>query len=248
MKRLVWIALLAALLAACGQQEASTDTAKVKQPTMVAATVLQFQEQEEGVTPYPLRMLVTREFLRMDDGADAKSYLLYDRAQQTILNVNADDKTVLVISRKSLKLPVGSKPEMDVRDNDTSDMPRLGSQQPVHKTLQTQGKRCYDVVAVPGMLPDVVAAMREYLLTLSSQQIENLDKTPVEMRNPCMMANLIYYPDKHLGYGFPLREWDYRGFVRELVGFEQRQMSDDLFTVADQYQRITLDRSGMKRE
>ena len=257
LKKMIGIAALAVVLAACDsgepQQQAkvaakSGGEDKPAIPASVKATALLFQEQEKGVEPYSLRMLITPKFLRMDDGPDATSFLLYDRKKKTIFNVNDDDKTVLVIQRRSLGMPESERPELTIADNDTTGMPSLNTLRPVHKTLKAGKNTCYDVVAVPELMPDAVAAMREYLVTLSSQQIENLDKTPVEMRNPCMMANLIYYPDKHLTYGFPLREWDYRGFVRELLDFGQETVNGDLFSVGDGYQKITLGRSGMKRE
>jgi len=244
------------LLAGCGQPSSpspSSSGAPQAVPSKVAtdtveAAVLRFEEQEAGVEPYPLRMIVTRQFLRMDDGPGAKSYLLYDRAQQTIYNVNHDDRAVLIIKRRNVQPPAQDRPTLTVSDQDTSEMPTLSAQQPVHKTLSAAGKRCYDVVAIPGLMPDVVAAMREYLVTLSSQQVENLDKTPVEMRDPCMLANLIYYPAGHLDYGFPLREWDYRGFIRELVDFGMEKVDSNLFTVASNLRSMTLDRAGLHKQ
>ncbi len=252
MRIAVTLIVLLSLLA-CSQQSSQTGPKQEAMPSEVEAdsldaAVLRFEEQEEGVEPYPLRMIVTRQFLRMDDGPDAKSYLLYDRAQQTIYNVNDDDRTVLIIERRDVQPSEQDRPALDVSDQDTSDMPTMKAQKPVHKTLSAAGKRCYDVVAIPGLMPDVVAAMREYLLTLSSQQVENLDKTPPEMRDPCMLANLVYYPAEHLDYGFPLREWDYRGFVRELVDFGTEKVDGRLFTVAPELRRMTLDRAGLHKE
>lgn len=246
---LLAIFLVVMPLSGCDRNDdkAAADAKAQTMPAKVAATVLRFEEQEQGIAPYPLRMLVTAEYLRMDDGEGAASYLLYDRAKQTIYNVNADDKTVLVIERGNLTAPAG-KTELIVTEQDTGDMPMMKNEKPVHKTLSTAGKRCYDVVAIPGLMPNVVTAMREYLLTLSSKQLENLDKTPVEMREPCMMTNLIYHPVSHLDYGFPLREWDYRGFVRELVDFGEEKVSSDLFTVTDGYRQMTLDRAGLHKE
>ncbi len=246
----ILLALVAVVMLAAGCGRSDDGAPSLPEPTQVKsakvdAAVLTFEEQEEGVEPYPLRMIVSKGFLRMDDGPGSKSYLLYDRATKVIYNVNADDHTVLVIEDRNKAETIGDKPVLDITDRDTSDMPTMKSQKPVHKTLGTAGKRCYDVVAIPGLMPDVVDAMRGYLLTLSSQQAENLDKTPEEMRDPCMMVNLIHYPARHLDFGFPLREWDYRGFVRELVDFDNEKVDSALFTVTSGYRRMMLDRAGL---
>ncbi len=248
----ILLALIVVVLLAAGCDRSNDGAPTQPEPTPVKAekvdaAVLTFEEQEEGVEPYPLRMIVTKGFLRMDDGPGSKSYLLYDRATKVIYNVNADDRTVLVIEDRNKASVVGDRPALEITDRDTSDMPTMKSQKPVHKTLGTAGKRCYDVVAIPGLMPDVVEAMRGYLLTLSSQQAENIDKTPEEMRDPCMMVNLIHYPARHLDFGFPLREWDYRGFVRELVDFGNEKVDSGLFTVTSGYRRMTLDRAGLHK-
>ena len=248
----ILLALIVTVIFAAGCDRGDDAPSSQPEPTPVKAEkvdaeVLTFEEQEEGVEPYPLRMIVTKGFLRMDDGPGSKSYLLYDRATRVIYNVNADDRTVLVIEDRNKAKPAGEKPALEITDRDTSDMPTMKSQKPVHKTLSTAGKRCYDVVAIPGLMPDVVDAMRGYLLALSSQQAENIDKTPEEMRDPCMMANLIHYPARHLDFGFPLREWDYRGFVRELVDFGNEKVDSGLFTVTSGYRRMTLDRAGLHK-
>ncbi len=252
MRSLFVLSILFAIMLFSGcsrsNDEPAVDSKAQTMPAEIRATVLQFEEQEQGVEPYPLRMIITQTHLRMDDGEGAKSYLLFDRQKQTIYNVNADDKTVLLIERQKLSPPTEGKTALEITAGDTSDMPALGAKKPVHKTLSTAGKRCYDVVAIPGLMPDVVEAMREYLLTLSSQQIENLDKTPVAMRDPCMLTNLIYHPISHLDFGFPLREWDYRGFVRELVDFGEEMVSSKLFKVTDGYRKMTLDRGGLHKE
>lgn len=221
-------------------QAATTSSGK-----LVQATTLRFEEQEEGVEPYPLRMIVTKQFLRMDDGPDAKSYLLLDRAKKTIYNVNAEDRTILEIPGRKIILPEEGRPDLEVTEQDSRDMPSFGARQPVYKTLSVGNKACYNVIAIPELMPDTVAAMREYLQTLSSQQIENLDKTPKAMRDPCMMANLVFYPTKHLEFGFPLREWDYRGFVREMVDFGKSEVNSSLFSLPPDYRRMTLDRKGL---
>jgi len=64
----------------------------------VTVTLLNFQEQEAGVEPYPLRVLVNKHFLRFDDGYDASDFMLMERDTQTIYSVSHEDQSILIIS------------------------------------------------------------------------------------------------------------------------------------------------------
>ncbi len=212
---------------------------------LVEAQVFIFQEWEKGIDAYQTRVIVTSDFLRMDDGIDAGGFLLFDRKSKNLSSLSHDDQTVLRMKRKPVKV---EKPEgmlFSARENDASDMPSMGGKEPVHTTLLTNGEACYDVVSVPGMQPDAVEAMREYLLTLAGEQAQNIYKTPEEFRAPCLMSNLIHYPVGHLEFGFPLREWDYKGYGRALVEVSTQSVSADLFVLDAGYHVYQLSVSGL---
>lgn len=48
-------------------------------------TLVLFMEQESGVEPYQTRMIVNKNFVRVDDGDGAKSFVLYDRNKKSCL-------------------------------------------------------------------------------------------------------------------------------------------------------------------
>lgn len=207
---------------------------------------LEFLEQEEGIDPYRVRMLVTPEFLRMDEGKDNDNFLLFDRQAKTIYSVTQEDERILKILHREGMLTQESTIDLGVRESSTKDMPAFAGNKPQHLVFTVNEKICYEVIAVKNVLPEATQAMREYLLTLAGEQIVNLNKTPVEMRSDCMLANLIYEPVRHLEYGFPLREWDYKGYVRELVNYRTENVSTNLFKLNADYTIVQLGDAGLE--
>lgn len=248
MNRLVTTGLMFALAAlqGCQKQEvAETKDAAVVVPQQSAANIYSFMESEPGIDPYPVRMIVTDSFMRIDEGNTEDNFLLFNRKDNSIHSVTHEDQTILRIARKSRPIEVPESVDLGVKENVAAEMPKFAGQSPIHQTFTSDGKACYDVVGVQGYGEDAVSAMREYLLTLSGEQVRNLDKTPPEMRDDCMMANLIYAPVRHLEVGFPLREWDYKGYVRELVNTESQEIDPELMNLDPAYKIYELAPSGM---
>lgn len=220
---------------------------KTRQGQNVSIEVLslEFLEQEKGIDPYRVRMLVTADFLRMDEGKDGDNFLLFDRQAKNIYSVIHQDKKILKIPHREKILKQEYTLDLGVTENNVDNMPAFAGEKPQHLTFTANEKTCYDVIAVQDVLPDAVQAMREYLLTLAGEQIANLNKTPVEMRLDCMLANLIYEPVRHLDYGFPLREWNYKGYVRELVNYKTEMVKSDLFKLDSNYAIVQLGETGL---
>ncbi len=233
--RATLLVLLALGLPACGKNSTQSD--------LIPATIVYFQEQEPGIDPYPVRMIVTHHYLRIDSGVDQDDFLLFDRKAKTIHSSNGMDQSILVMTpyaqsqQKSTEQP---PPQILVREQSTAGMPSYGNTRPIHKTVMVGEKTCKEAISVPGMLPEVVAAVREYLQTLAAQQRLLLKRTPKEMRDPCMLANIVFFPDRYLDAGFPLREWDYQGLVREIVDFETQSVSPELFEFPQGYTEIQV--------
>lgn len=241
-----FIAATSILLAACSpSSEEPAAAAAPASPETTAAKVFHFTESEAGIDPYPVRMIVAEKFMRMDDGNADDNFLLFDRESKAIYSVNHDDKSVLQIGRKPLIGEVPPSVDLGQRENEVGDMPDFNGKKPIHVTYTSSGKPCYDVISAPDFEPEVVALLRDYLLTLSGEQLQNLNKTPADMRSECMMANLIYAPTRQLDGGFPLREWDYKGYVRELVKVETMDVESPLFQFAPDYSVYELSAAGM---
>lgn len=209
-------------------------------PAKQAGTALYFEEQERGSEPAATRMLVTPEFLRIDYGKDDDDFILYDRKRPTIYSINHADKSALVISPAK----VTAKPPRPLThrvEKDRQSIPAVGGKPVVHYELFTNDRRCYDLFAADGLLPEVLPALREYAQTMSGEQGATLAFTPQEMQDTCDVANHVFMPTRHLEHGFPVRLEDFAGKTRQLVNYEQgKTFSPSLFIVPEGYKRYRM--------
>jgi hypothetical protein len=227
------LALLIVLLAAGCTQPAgeSTDQATV--------TLLNYQEQEAGVQPYPLRILVNSGFLRFDDGFDASDFMLMERATQTIYSVSHEDRSILIISGYPGvdALPAGIELS-EVRDVDTA-APKIAGKHPEYIRFLANGTVCYHAIVVPGLLPQASAALAEYATMLGNRQYSDMTSVPAEMQTPCFLSRYVYTPARHVLAGLAISEWDESGYRRTLVDYrENATVSADLFELPEDYERF----------
>lgn len=202
----------------------------------VPATLLLWQEQETGIAPYPSRMLVTEHYLRSDEGQDDGDFLLFDRQSGRIYSVSREQRTVLVIEAE--KIPETAGPQSAIKERLQSDpeAPKIDGQQASHFQLYSGDQECLQATVVPGLMPDVVAAMREMQAVLAARQYRDLGKTPDAYRTPCFLANYVYAIDRHLQAGFPILELRQDGRQRALLDYRNAQsVASDLFTVPQGY-------------
>lgn len=220
-------------LSACAEQEAPVGTR--------TGIDLRFEESEPGLAPYRTRMLVTPDFVRIDDGDDAGDFVLYDRNTQIVQSVAHADRSVLKIVRRPVTVPVPDVFELDEQAEQDPQAPTIDGKAPVHHRFSTNGKTCYEVIAVAGLLEDARLAMIEYARTLAGEQALNLEKTPPEYRDDCMLSNLVFAPERHLEAGFPIREWDDRGYERALIDFKTDASFDAaLFRIPADYSSYAI--------
>ena len=230
--------LLSATLVSC------STTAPVV-PT-VSATVVYFSDHEQGSEAYRTRMIVSADYLRMDDGQDGRNFLLFDRADATIYSVSSGDRQVLVMPRRTvdIKPPIRLIRHVVV---DTAPFPAVGGHAVAHYELMTNRQRCYDLYAADGLLPDVVVALRQYHAALAGQQAATLAVTPPEFQSPCDMDNNVFSPVRQLDYGFPVRLVDMTGRTTQLLDYKTGfHASADLFQLPPDYKRSTLDQLRSK--
>ena len=75
---LITVALLAAV-SACSKQEDNTPPAT--QPEgQVNVSIVSYMEREAGVDPYPVRIVVSDDFVRLDDGYDVLIHVCSSRS------------------------------------------------------------------------------------------------------------------------------------------------------------------------
>ena len=203
----------------------------------VTVTLLNFQEQEAGVEPYPLRVLVNKHFLRFDDGYDASDFMLMERDTQTIYSVSHEDQSILIISDYPA---AGAMPAeivlTEARDVDTA-APEITGKQPLFFRFLANGTVCYHAIVVPGLLEQARAALAEYASVLGNRQFSDMASVPEEMQTPCFLSRYVYTPARHLHHGLPISEWDEVGYRRTLVDFrEEGKVAADLFKLPDGYE------------
>jgi hypothetical protein len=206
----------------------------------VEATVLYQVEQEPGGEPYRTRLVVTAKFLRLDEDNEGNDFLLFDRAQKTIYSVSREGKRVLII--KSGAEPVKAPANLAHKvETDAATFPAVAGKKITHYRLLTNGRQCYDLHAAEGLLPEVVAALREYYLTLAEQQALTLTVMPKEMQTPCDLANNVYLPTRHLEHGLPIRLTDMNGKTSELMDFRTDfKAGERLFTLPVDYRWMSI--------
>lgn len=206
------------------------------------ATVIYFVEHEPASgEPFRTRMIVTAGFVRMDGGANSQDFLLFDRANGTIYSVSSEDRQILVMPPR----PVAIKPPAKFTQRvvtDTAVFPSVGGRKVTHYELLTNEKRCYDLYAAAGLLPDVVAALRQYREALAGQQAVTLAVTPPEFQSPCDLANNIFLPSRYLDYGFPVRAKDMTGRTNELMDYKPNfRATAAMLRLPSDYKRLTLE-------
>jgi hypothetical protein len=228
--------MLCALLAACSRAGSETDS-------RVDAAVLEYTEQEAGTDPYPVRILATKEYLRIDDGYDRSDYILLDRRARKVFSILHGDRSILLIDPPAVE--AGSVPDVDPGIDYLEDesAPLIAGKRPRHYRFTAGGEICREAVVVPQLLPAAVQALIEYDRLLARQHRNNLDQVPAEIRTPCYLSRYVYHPARPLEQGLPIREWDDSGYLRTLIDYRgQVQVSPDLFAVPIGYEQHTLGR------
>jgi len=202
-------------------------------------TLLNYQEQEAGVEPYPLRVLVNERFLRFDDGYDASDFMLMDRDTQTIYSVSHEDQNILVIAGYPAAAAAPQGLDLsEERETDTA-APEIAGRQPQFIRFLAGGTVCYQAVVVPGLLEQARAALAEYATALGNRQFSDMATVPVEMQTPCFLSRYVYAPARYLDDGLPISEWDDAGYRRTLRDFrEGERVAADLFVLPEAYEKF----------
>ena len=225
------LALLLLLLAGgCSQTDGQEQT---------AVSLLSYQEQEAGVEPYPLRILVNAHFLRFDDGYDASDFMLMARDTQTVYSVSHGDQSILVLEDypAAEAVPAGIV-LTEEREADATAPPVAGTQ-PVYIRFLAGGELCYQAVVVPGLLREASTALAEYATLLGHRQLSDLESVPEDMRTPCFLSRYVYTPARHLQDGLPISEWDAAGYRRTLVDYRTNTtVGAGLFELPEGYRRF----------
>lgn len=207
------------------------------------ALMLMFVEQEPDIDPYPNRVLITRDFIRMDDGKADGDFLLFDRVKKIIYSVSRERENAVVMYNRPRRVESPLKLELDVHRLAVKDAPAIEGIQPRHYALMVNDKVCREVMVVPGLHPAAVQALREFRRVLATVHKGNLKKTPVDMQDPCFLADDVFAPNRVLQFGFPIQEWNNAGKARTLIDYKQDvEVAPSLFSIPKGYQLKPLNK------
>ena len=233
--------LLVLLLVICQQLTACNRTEEPAPGTLDVALLL-YDEQEPGTDVYPVRILASDEYLRLDDNYDDSDFVLLERHSGTIFSVSHEETSILIIDNHMTDKQMPSTVVLtDVREED-SEAPLIAGGHPVHVLYKANEQVCYEAVVVPGLMEKVTRAMVEYVEILGRRQLNSLQTVPEAMQTPCFLSRYGYAPARHLVDGLPVREWDAAGYRRTLTNFkDQERVSTGLFELPDNYERYRID-------
>ena len=205
-----------------------------------SALRLTYRVDEPGLDPYLSRILVTDDYLRMDEGAAGGGFLLLDRHQGIVYSVSDVEKSVLVINPSpghqtpSPSLVLTEEVELD------AEAPAIGGRQPYSVALLVNGERCREMVVVKGLLPEAVEALREFSEILARVQARSLTAMPGDVAADCDLAELVYAPTRWLDFGLPI-QWRYAGKQQFLLDFAAAEaVETPLFQIPPNYARMGM--------
>ncbi len=202
----------------------------------VSATILWFLEQEPGIDPYRVRYIVTKNFLRSDEGSDDVDFLLFDRQKNIIHSVVSEDRSVLQINGHGDVAIAPPELKVQIKKNIDAKAPKVGGQVPVTLELLAGDSLCQSAMVAPGFIEHARKAFQEFSRAVAVQQARTLNNTPPELRTPCFLAHYLHTSDFHLAEGMPLAEWSPDGKRRELVGVDEHvAVPVALFVIPDDY-------------
>jgi hypothetical protein len=227
-------------VAACGKQEDSAATA-AQPEQQVNVSIVTYMEREAGVDPYPVRIIVSDGFVRLDDGYDASDYVLLDRETLTLYSIAHENRSVLVIENQPSDASLPDTITLTEERIADDDAPRIDGRKPLHTRYMANDTTCFEAVSIDGLMAGAVAGMREFAIALGNRQRANMHTVPETMQTPCFMSRYVYVPGRLYAQGLPVQLWDETGFSRSLTDYvDSETVAPKLFYVPDDYQSLSL--------
>jgi hypothetical protein len=233
----ILILVLIFFVAAC----ANTPEKQSNSNGKVLGQVLLFDEKRFNEPSGNVRMLVTKDYLRIDSGSDHDDFLLFDRKTGIIYNVVVEDETVLVVENKT---PIEKIPGVELNwrieeEQSYAVMDGSGRKKSQFHRYYVNEKKCRSVVSVDKLLPEALSAVKEYREALARELAKGLQYQKAE--DVCYLANNIVEPNRHLEQGFPIREWDEAGYQRFLKDYQIGiYIPGQLFRLPQKYNRYQI--------
>jgi hypothetical protein len=185
--------------------------------------VLRYIDQDPGDPPYLTRILVTPNFMRMDDGKDGGDFILLDRKKKKVINVMQGNQMAMVFSPGTLPpKPSNWKPKLDVQP---------GAPGTRRFSLVVNGVVCSEGVAAQRAAPDAARAMVELKAVLAAAQYRLWKDSPADIQYDCDLANQVWESGTTLKLGLPLEEREFTGRSRQFESESKQPLRPELFRV-----------------
>ncbi len=182
-----------------------------------AGYLLMFTETRPQQKERNIRIIITDQFLRIDEGHQSENAVLFNRKSKTITQINPEQK--LKTRAKNIKpaFPlhwrIQSQPSHAIMRTQTNNNATA-----MHYLFYLNEEPCYNVVAIEDHLVEAVTALREYNQAMANKQKETYVFSEDKQ---CRDAITVFDPDVRTQHGFPLREWSSFGYQRFLVDFKR---------------------------
>lgn len=187
------------------------------------------------------RLLITKDYLRLDQGAQDPGFILFDRSLRRIYSVNPSDRSILLIDPPEGRPRKPDDLQVEVRPGTGDDAPEVEGIEPQHWVLLANGDICRQAYVAPGLMADALAVYGDYLRVLASQQALALPAIPEEFRSACDSAIHVYAPDALLQKGLPLKIWNAQGYCEALVDFRPAfKIPEQSFTLPEGFQEMRM--------
>ena len=193
-----------------------------------------YMDQELNSGGYVTRYLVTDRFLRMDYGRDREDFVLMDRREKRVYNVNHERHEVLVFEMGPITI---EKP----KDWDTDDDVLSDRDAQKRLNLRVNGKICTRILASERFLPEVAQALAEFGEVMAATHAATYMATPPEQREACDLARLVLEPRRWFKYGLTLDEVHASGLSRRLLNYKADvAVRLKAFEVPENYRQINM--------
>ena len=233
MKKLIFLMLVGLALSSCAKKDPSD-------------TLVLFMEQESGVEPFQTRMIITKNFLRIDDGKDSNSFVLFDRNKKVVYSTIPDEERIMSVHEKKLKKGQVFEPPFPLTHSvkempEMKDAPEIAGESAKHYQLLTNDEACYDVVAIKGLMPHVVKALTEFYKHMATDSMATFNNMPADLHDACDMTLTTFKPTRQFEFGFPIQEFGKRNYSRSLVDYDVNFKADpNLFMLPKGYHNYTV--------
>ena len=210
--------------------------------------MLQYTVEEPGLDPYPSRAIITRDFMRLDDGPGSDSFVLFDRKKQEVYSVSSDNGAILVVKKRDIP----EKPPLEIHDSqrvmEEKGMPELAGKKAKHYYFDTDGVNCYQAYIVKDFLSEAARAYIEYRRVLAGDHAFTMQRVPKEELHPCDLSMNIFSSGRVYKEGLPIHERGPNGYVKTLTNYKvDFETKDSMFTLPEGYGRFTIEdmRNGL---